>query len=393
MKICDVTQFYSPRSGGIKRFLNEKRLYVERFTEDEHHLIIPGEKNSYERHGRLHTYTVRSPKVEKTSRYRIILNTPRVESILREMNPDVIESGDPYHLAWICQKVGRQLHIPVCGFYHSHFPDAYLRTILKYTGSWLRDAAMAYAQDYIVRLYSDFSRTFVPSQGLQTVLQEWGLENLAALPLGVDTKIFQPGPIDPELRGEWGIPSEAKLLLYVGRLAPEKNVLTLLKAFELLHQKDSSYWLMVVGDGPLRRHLPSFRERTGALVWKSYIDQPEELLRYYRTCDLFVHPGVCETFGLVTLEAQSAGAPVVGIRGSNMDSQVMGGLELWAKENTPSALAMAIERMGLEDRSLLGKKVSERVQQDYGWRTVFDRLWVHYHESIEELAKVQHLKG
>ena len=393
MKICDVTQFYSPRSGGIKRFLNEKRLYVERFTEDEHHLIIPGEKNSYLRQGRLHTYTVRSPKVEKTSRYRIILNTPRVESILREMNPDLIESGDPYHLAWICQKVGRQLHIPVCGFYHSHFPDAYLRTILKYTGSWLRDAAMAYAQDYIVRLYSDFSRTFVPSLGLQAVLQDWGLENLAALPLGVDTKIFQPGPIDSELRGEWGIPAEAKLLLYVGRLAPEKNVLTLLKAFELLHQKDSSYWLMVVGDGPLRRHLPGFRERTGALVWKSYIDQPEELLRYYRTCDLFVHPGVCETFGLVTLEAQSAGTPVVGIRGSNMDSQVMGGLEFWARENTPSALAMAIERMGLEDRSLLGKKVSERVQQDYGWRTVFDRLWVHYHESIEELAKVQHLKG
>ncbi len=393
MKICDVTQFYSPRSGGIKRFLNEKRLYVKRFTEDEHYLIIPGEKNGYKSQGRLHVYTVRSPKVEKTSRYRIILNTPRVEAILREINPDLIESGDPYHLAWICQKVGRQLHIPVCGFYHSHFPDAYLRTILKYTGSWVRDAAMAYAQDYIVRLYSDFSRTFVPSQGLEQVLRGWGLENLAALPLGVDTEIFRPGPIDPELRREWGIPAEAKLLLYVGRLAPEKNIVTLLKAFEILHQKDPSYWLIVVGDGPLRRHLPEFRERTQALVWKSYIDHPVELVRYYRTCDLFVHPGVCETFGLVTLEAQSAGVPVVGIRGSNMDSQVMAGLEFWAQENNPQSLARAIERMSLQDRAVLGGCASERVQRDFGWKNVFDRLWIHYRQSIEELATIQHFKG
>jgi alpha-1,6-mannosyltransferase len=393
MKVCDVTQFYSPRSGGIKRFLNEKRLYVDRYTTDEHFLIIPGEKNSYERRGRLHTYTVRSPKVEKTSRYRIILNTPHVEAILREIRPDVIEAGDPYHLAWICQKVGRQLHIPVCGFYHSHFPDAYLRTILKYAGSWVRDVAMAYARDYIIRLYSDFSRTLVPSTGLQQLLIGWGLENVAALPLGVDTEIFQPGEPDPALRQEWGIPEDAKLLLYVGRLAPEKNVVTLLKAFEILHQKDPSYWLMVVGDGPLRRYLPAVREKTGALAWKSYIDQPEELLRYYRTCDLFVHPGVCETFGLVTLEAQSAGVPVVGIRGSNMDSQVMGGLDLWATQNTPLSLAGAIERLMLDDRKLLGRLVSERVHKTYGWKSVFDRLWVQYRESIDELDRVQHLKG
>ncbi|MES2309593.1 MAG: glycosyltransferase [Verrucomicrobiota bacterium] len=393
MKVCDVTQFYSPRSGGIKRFLNEKRLYVDRYTNDEHYLIVPGEKNSYEKKGRLHTYTIQSPKVEKTSRYRIILNTPRVEAILREIRPDLIEVGDPYHLAWICQKVGRQLHIPVCGFYHSHFPDAYLRTILKYAGSWLRDVAMAYAKDYIIRLYSDFSRTFVPSFGLQQLLEEWGLENVAPLPLGVDTDIFQPGDVDVLVQAEWGVSEGTKRLLYVGRLAPEKNVLTLLRAFEVLHQKDTSYRLMIIGDGPLRRYLPAVREKTEALVWKSYIDRPEELVRYYRSCDLFVHPGVCETFGLVTLEAQSSGVPVVGIRGSNMDSQVMGGLDLWAQQNNPQALAEAIERMMQSDRKLLGQTVSEKVQKDYGWKVVFDRLWIQYRESIEELDRVHHLKG
>lgn len=388
-----MTQFYSPKSGGIKRFLNEKRRYVEQETQDEHFLIIPGEVEGYERSGRLHCYTVRSPQLEKKSRYRIILNTPRVESILREICPDVIESGDPYHLPWICQKVGRQLHIPVCGFYHSHFPEAYLRTILKYAGEWMRDVAMAYSQDYILRLYNDFSRTFVPSPGLIQILKEWGVENVTPLPLGVDTSVFKPGEVDESLRREWAIPQEAKLLLYVGRLASEKNIVTLLKAFEILQERDSSYWLMVVGDGPLRRHLPATREKTNALIWKSYIDDAAELARYYRSVDLFVHPGVCEVFGLVTLEAQSAGLPVVGIRGSNMDSQVMGGLEMWAEQNSPLSLANAIERMMASDRLNLGKEVSQKVQERYGWKSVFDRLWSHYRASIVELQQVQRFQG
>lgn len=389
MKICDVTQFYSPKSGGIKRFLNEKRRYVQQSTQDEHYLIIPGPENSYQQEGRLHTYTIRSPRIQKTSEYRILLNTNRIEQILYQIEPDLIESGDPYHLPWICQKVGRRLHIPVCGFYHSHFPEAYLRTILKYAGSWFSDVAMAYSQDYILSLYNQFSRTLVPSPGLAKLLQEWGLDNVVSLPLGVDEQVFTPGEKELNFRKEWGIPENAKLLLYVGRLAPEKNVTTLLKAFEILHQKDPSYCLIVVGDGPLRRQLPATREKTQALVWKSYIDQPQELAQFYRNVDLFVHPGVCEVFGLVTLEAQAAGCPVVGIRGSNMDTQVMGGLEHWAGVNTPKGLADAIEKMIALDRVSLGQSVSQKVRERYGWKSVLQRLWQEYEAMITEMKNAR----
>jgi alpha-1,6-mannosyltransferase len=149
VKICDVTQFYSPVSGGVKRYISEKRRYVVEHTRDEHHLIIPGPETRYEREGRLHLHTIRSPRLDffsrYPSRYRLILNTQLVLDLLDDIRPDIIESGDPYHLAWTALRAGNQLHVPVFGFYHSHFPEAYLRTALKYGGSWLRDAVLSYA--------------------------------------------------------------------------------------------------------------------------------------------------------------------------------------------------------------------------------------------------------
>ena len=91
------------------------------------------------REGRLHLHTIRSPRLDffsrYPSRYRLILNTRLVLDLLDDIRPDIIESGDPYHLAWTALRAGAQLRAPVFGFYHSHFPEAYLRTAAKYGGA------------------------------------------------------------------------------------------------------------------------------------------------------------------------------------------------------------------------------------------------------------------
>ena len=217
-----------------------------------------------------------------------------------------------------------------------------------------RDMLMLYAQDYIERLYNEFTRTLVPSSHLVEILRGWGVTNARAVRLGVDTTVFHPGPPDLRLREELGIPADAKLLLYVGRLAGEKNVTTLLEAFRLLRERRSDVWLLIVGEGPLRRQLPPLRRQTRAVSWKPYINESQELRRYYHSADLFVHPGVVETFGLVSLESQACGLPVVGIRGTNMDPNILAGLELWSPRNTPTDLAEAVERMLASDLPALG---------------------------------------
>ena len=84
---------------------------------------------------------------------------------MKEM-PDLIECGDPYQVAWKAVHSGAALRIPVVGFYHSHFPDAYLRTAAKFGGTCFRDAVMSFAEDYIVKLYGHFTATLVLFIGL-----------------------------------------------------------------------------------------------------------------------------------------------------------------------------------------------------------------------------------
>jgi alpha-1,6-mannosyltransferase len=395
VKVCDVTQFYSPVSGGVKRYISEKRRYVVEHTHDEHHLIIPGSETRYERDGRLHLHTIRSPRLDffsrYPSRYRLILNTRLVLDLLDDIRPDVIEAGDPYHVAWTALRAGAQQHAPVFGFYHSHFPEAYLRTALKYGGSWLRDAVLSYAEDYIVRLYSRFAATLVPSEHLRQLLAGWGLTNTVTLNLGVDTDAFRPAPRDPALRRELDLPLDRQVLLYVGRLSPEKNIEMLLAGFEeLCSRHPLRYHLVMVGDGPLRRLLPATRQRTNALTWRSYIQANADLARYYHAADLFIHPGVCETFGLVVLEAQACGLPCVGISGSYMDANIMVGLDKWATHNRPAELADAIERFDNVDRTALGLEASRMVHARFAWNRVFQRQWDLYSRARLQGAAALH---
>ena len=97
MKICDLTQFYSPLSGGVKRYVHEKIAYINNHAPgDEHVLVVPGEKTESRSNGRSRIYSVHSPLLSRTSRYRALLNLRAIEEILERERPDLIESSDPY---------------------------------------------------------------------------------------------------------------------------------------------------------------------------------------------------------------------------------------------------------------------------------------------------------
>ena len=390
MKICDLTQFYSPVSGGVRRYVEQKVGYVRHARPDcQHILVVPGETT--ESHGDQvsRVYTIASPLVSRTSRYRALLKLHLVEEVLEKERPDIIESGDPYQLAWKAVASGRGLDIPVVGFYHSHFPEAYIRSVAKYFGQ----LAIAIAQDasrrYVRTLYNSLERTFVPSPTLATLLRHWGVERVESIDLGVDAEVFHPnGAPSALLRRELKIPEGRRLLLYVGRLASEKNVRTLFDAFGILHRKaPQKYHLLTVGDGALRPALVRLRQETQCVTWLQYCREPAELASVYRTSDLFVHPGIQETFGLVTLESQACGTPVVGIRGSYMDRIIFSNQRHWAAENTPYSLADAIEAKFSEDLRESGLQASIAAREHYSWKIVFQRLFSIYEDVISRFTK------
>lgn len=380
MKVCDLTQFYSPFSGGVKRYLEEKRKYANALGH-EHLLIVPGKKTEIIETPRSKTFLIGSPLVSRTSRYRALLNLNAVEEVLERENPDVIESSDPYQVAWKAIASGDALGIPVVGFYHSHFPEAYLRTTMKYLGETATNVMMEVAKNYVRNLYNHFRKTFVPSTGLAQVLSDWGVENIVLSELGVDTMAFNRVPDKFATRIEFDIPKDRIVLLYVGRLAPEKNVKTLFQGFDLLHREaPGRFHLFVVGDGRYRDDRIELQKETGAVTWLRYSSDQMMLAKIYRTADLFVHPGVQETFGLVALESQACGTPVVGIRGSYMDRIIFADQSHWAEENSPESLAAAIRAMSETDLEAAGIEASRRVLQRYPWSKVFERMFDIYRQ-------------
>ena len=377
LKLCDLTQFYSPLSGGVKRYVHQKIRYIQRTGRAEHILVVPGPRNELVESERSRTYTIASPLLSRSSRYRALLNLRAVEEILEKEQPDLIESGDPYQLAWKAIASGSALRIPVIGFYHSHFSEAYLRTTARFFGQTATEFMMDMARRYVRHIYNQFEATLVPSERLGALLTAWGVTNVCAVDLGVDTDIFRPAISDrTATRQSLGIPSDKYLLLYVGRLSQEKNTHTLFRAFSgLVRQRPAAYHLLVVGDGPQRSELHKLEKESGDVTWRQYSSDSEELARFYRAADLFVHPGVQETFGLTALESQACGTPVVGIRGSYMDRIILGNQEHWACDNSAAALAEAILAAAACDLRGGALAAAEIVRRRYAWPAVFAQLF------------------
>lgn len=374
MKICDLTQFYSPVSGGVKRYVHEKVDYIRDRTSDEHVLIVPGEKTGRTGDERTRTYSIRSPLISKTARYRALLDLRTVGEILERERPDIIESSDPYQVGWKAIAFGKSARIPIVAFYHSHFPEAYLRGASKWLGHRAGKSLMAAARRYVRKMYNRFEATFVPSEPLKQVLEEWGVRNTRLVPLGVNPNNFSPTPDE-------AADTPGALLLYVGRLAPEKNTTTLFEAFRILAiRRPGAFQLLIIGDGPQREQLRRLETETQSVKWIQYCSDPLELARHYRAADLFVHPGTQETFGLVALESQACGTPVVGIRGSRLDGIILHDQAGWATENNPEALAAAIEQFSARDLRALGKMAAKNAAENHAWPAVFNRLFCIYRE-------------
>ena len=293
MKFCDLTQFYSPLSGGVKRYVHEKIAYIQSETEHEHVLVVPGPKTECVTSERSRIYFIHSPLISRTSHYRALVNLRAIEQILEREKPDLIESGDPYQVAWKAIASGEALRIPVVGFYHSHFPEAYVRSAAKFLGQTAGEAMMDFTRRYVRNLYNSFQATLVPSARLGSVLSEWGVENVRTVNLGVNTTVFSPSPDDTaETRAELELPAARRLLLYVGRLAKEKNTRLLFRAFAALTENaPEDFHLLVIGDGPERSELEDLQARCPNVTWIGYCTDSFDLARYYRAADLFVHPG------------------------------------------------------------------------------------------------------
>jgi alpha-1,6-mannosyltransferase len=345
-------------------------------------LVIPGDQTDSMHRGRSVVYRIHSPRIDSTCDYRAIINLERVREILRAEKPDLIECADPYQLAWMILGQSRELKIPAVAFYHSHFPEVCFGFIRRF-GTRLASSISKYSRLYVNHLYNRFHQTLVPSSGLADVLAGWGVANVVPVSLGVDTTTFKPGPRCEERRRELDVKPEQILLLYVGRLAYEKNLSTLVRAFQLLEAvTPGRYRLHLIGEGALGVDLLKISKSQPAMTVQPYLSDSTDLVRNYRAADIFVHPGIHETFGLVTLEAQACALPVIGIQGTFMDRLAFNGVEHWASENSPEYLAFAISKFSTLPMRAMGMRAAESAHEQYSWASAFKNLFEIYERVL-----------
>lgn len=375
MKICDLTQIYSPLGGGVKSYLQAKRRFILNETPHEHLMIVPGRTTEELEGGRGKIWMVRGPLVNRTSRYRWMLDLPSLLRILYQENPDIVEAGDPYHAAMLSRNWANRRGSDFYIFYHSHFPDAMLRTVLKFAGTWARKWVERVAGDYLRNLADKGKGVFVASQHLIRILDGWGVKRLIHLPLGVNTDVYHPRPESDriEIRKRLGLPPNQPVILYVGRFSPDKDTGLLIRSWLKIGHLYSQPWTgIMIGDGQMTEVVEKFSRQFPRVRRIPFVHDSVQLADWYRAADVLIHPGRWETFGLVLLEAQGCGLPTVAFQGGAMDEQAAQ-LSDWSKERTSGGLAQAVVHKLKKLRQADRDVAADFVKRNFSWERTFSR--------------------
>lgn len=218
----------------------------------------------------------------------------------RDRRPEVVHIATEGPLGWAACRAARSLDLPVTSDLRTQF-DLYS----EYYGlGFMRKLVDAHLR----RFHNSTDLTFVPTATLARQLGERSFRQLHVVGRGVDPERFSPLHRSEALRRSWGARPGEPVVLHVGRLAAEKNVSLVLRAFEAARERTPRARLVVVGDGPLRRTLE--REAGPAVMFAGEL-RGERLSQHYASADIFLFPSLTETFGNVTLEALASGLVVV----------------------------------------------------------------------------------
>lgn len=213
--------------------------------------------------------------------------------------PDVVHIATEGPLGWSALAAALKLKLPVSTGFHTNF-HTYSR---HYGFGFLNKPITAYLRKFHNRAQA----TLVPTEEMRVDLESQGFLNLRVVARGVDTTLFHPERRSAELRARWGVSGTQPVALYVGRLAPEKNLKVLGEAFAAIRRVRPDCRMVVVGDGPQRAELVARQPEVVFAGTRSGID----LAAHYASADLFLFPSLTETFGNVTLEAMASGLAVV----------------------------------------------------------------------------------
>lgn len=288
----------------------------------------------------------------------------KLTRIWREDRPDLVHVVTEGPLGATAVSAARALGIPVTSSFHTNF-HAYTKNygfalMNKLVLGWLR------------RVHNRTRRTFAPTDELCAELTAMGFHGMSLLSRGIDTECFSPARRSDTLRAEWGVQAGERVVLHVGRMAPEKNYDLLFRVYDAMREADPHLKFVLAGDGPVKDQL--MKEHPECIFAGFY--SREEIGRYYASADLYIHASLTETFGNVVTEAMASGLAVLSFdyaAGRQFITHEENGLLAPLEDN--EALIELGKRMAT-DRELsarMGRAAREGFE-DQSWENVISRF-------------------
>ncbi|RJG04221.1 glycosyltransferase family 1 protein [Noviherbaspirillum sedimenti] len=349
--------FYAAEGGGVSSYLNAKARWLARRSRIRHTIVSPSIRGDGGNPDVVQIPGITFPGIDGYRMPRSIGATCR---ILQDLQPDLIEVGDAGPCAWAALRMKRRQQIPVVAFYHSDLPAL----IGRQFGKLGQQGAIKYLQ-YI---YRQCDLVLAPSHMMVQQLAAMGLPAAVHQPLGVDTWMFCPQRRDATLRAQLRLPANTRLLVYAGRFTPEKKLHFLIEAVRKLGK---AYHLVLIGSG---EELPRCRQTT----FIPFVRDTRLLAELLASCDVLVHPGDCETFGLIILEAMACGLPVVGTTGGGVGELVDEQTGVLVAPNSAASLCEGIEAIFQRDLARLGANARRKATSEYDWDRIMPQLLHRY---------------
>jgi len=231
-------------------------------------------------------------------------------SRLRQQRFDLVHIHTPFVAQYAGVRFARAAGIPVIATYHTFFEE-YLH---HYVPVLPRRIGRALARHVTRSQCAQLDGLVAPSQPMRQLLLDYGVETpVEVIPTGLPPDRYRRGDSE-RFRAVHDVPRGRPLLLYVGRVAHEKNIGFLLQSFAVLRQARPDALLVIAGEGPAREALAGQCRRMGLtrdVCFIGYLDREQGLADCYAAADVFVFASRTETQGLVLLEAMAQGCAVV----------------------------------------------------------------------------------
>jgi glycosyltransferase involved in cell wall biosynthesis len=301
LSVAVVTETYPPEVNGVAVTL---QCMLEGLRERQHHIqlvrLCQHAGDLPLRGARFNEVLMRGVPIPRYPSLRMGLPCAgALHRLWSEQRPDVVHIATEGPLGWSALRAAHRLQLPVVSDFRTNF-HAYSQ---HYGLGWLRSAVVGYLRGF----HNRTACTMVPTHAMRRQLEALGFANIEVVSRGVDTTRFDPVRRSAALRASWGASDDTLVVLCVSRLAQEKNIELVCRAFEAIAASGIDARLVFVGDGPLHAQL----QRLCPDALFAGVRRGDDLAAHYASADLFLFPSLTETFGNVVPEAMASGLPVV----------------------------------------------------------------------------------